>query len=154
MIEAWRITKRRYSGKAFDGEGARLYGGRWNSVGRAVVYASETRALGMLEVLTGLQGTTTVVDYVAIPVRFDETLVTDVTPDELPDGWDARPPGGASQRVGDAWLDTADSPVLRVPSVVVPAESNFLINPVHPGFAEIEIGSAEELNLDPRFLRH
>lgn len=151
MIQAWRITKRRYSASAFDGEGARLYGGRWNSAGRAVVYSSETRALGILEILTGLQSTSTIADYVAIPVRFDEGLVVDVALRGLPDGWDAQPPGVASQRVGDDWLEDAGSVVLRVPSVVVPAESNYLINPAHAGFSEVEVGMVEELRLDPRF---
>ena len=132
MPRAWRIVKGRYAGEAFNGEGARIYGGRWNSPGRSAVYVSETQALATLEMVAGLESTRAITAYVLIGVSFDESLVTDLKPRDLEDGWDATPPASASQAVGDRWLDEADSAVLRVPSVVVPAESNYVLNPAHP----------------------
>ena len=91
-----------------------------------------------------------------IGVRFPEAIVAgveDLLDEEgLPDGWDAAPPGFVSQGIGDRWLDEASSALLRVPSVIVPAESNFLLNPRHPEFERIEIGEPEELRLDPRLV--
>ena len=127
-----------------------MYGGRWNSPGRRVVYVSETRALGTLEVLAGLQSTSQIPDYVAFGVRFEGSLVTRLDMEELPDGWDAKPPTTKSQGIGDRWLDNATSAILKVPSVIVPAESNYLLNPAHPDFRTIEIAEAEDLDLDPR----
>jgi RES domain-containing protein len=150
---AWRVVKTLRVAEAFDGEGARLHGGRWNSPGTAAVYASETRALAMLEILAGLGETTGLANYSLIPVTFEDELVEVVAPSSLPKGWDARPPGAASQGLGDHWLAAATSAVLRVPSVLVPAEYNYVLNPKHADFHAIEIGEPVPLPLDPR-LRH
>ena len=154
MIEAWRIVKRRYIDTAFDGEGARRFGGRWNSPGRPVVYVSESRALATLEILAGLGTTGPLPAWVTIGVRLPAEIVVSVEdlldPAGLPDGWNAAPPTFVSQGIGDRWLEEAPSAVLRVPSVIVPAEHNYLLNPRHPEFARIEIGEPEELRLDPR----
>lgn len=153
MPTAWRVVKTRRVGGAFDGEGARLHGGRWNSPGRAAVYASETRALATLEILAGLGGTPSLPDYSLIPVTFDDDLVEAVPMASLPTGWDARPPGAASQGIGDAWLAAATSAVLRVPSVIVPAEYNYVLNPRHPDFTAIGVGEPAPLAIDPRLRR-
>ena len=154
MIEAWRIVKRRYAVQAFDGEGARRFGGRWNSPGRPVIYVSESRALATLEILAGLGTTSPLPAWVMIGVRFPAQIVTDLGdllgPLGLPDGWNAAPPTFVTQGIGDRWLEEASSAVLRVPSVIVPAESNFLLNPRHPKFELVEVGEPEELRLDPR----
>ena len=153
MVQGWRIVKASRVATAFDGEGARMHGGRWNSPGGRVVYVSESRALATLEVLAGLGGTTALPAYSLIRVSFDERLLEDVTLEALPRGWDARPPGAPSQAVGDSWLRRVQSAVLRVPSVIVPAEHNYLLNPQHPDFGSIVIGEPNVLHVDPR-LRH
>jgi RES domain-containing protein len=150
---AWRVVKTRWVAGAFDGEGARLHGGRWNSPGSAAVYTSETRALATLEILAGLGGTPSLPDYSLIQVTFDDELVEAVSMSSLPTGWDARPPGTASQGVGDAWLAAETSAVLRVPSVIVPAECNYVLNPRHRDFGAIVVGEPAPLAIDPR-LRH
>jgi RES domain-containing protein len=139
---------------AFDGEGARAYGGRWNSPGRAVIYASESRALATLEVLAGLKTSAVVPAYVLIRVDFDEALVTYADPNDLGTDWRASPPTSATQRIGDEWLDEATSAALRVPSAVVPDEFNYLLNPRHSDFGTLRIGRPEELYVDPRLLPH
>ncbi len=85
-----------------------------------------------------------------LPVAFDEPQVIAYEGKDLPEGWDARPYGPASQQVGDQWIESEASVVLRVPSVVVPAEHNYLINPGHPEFGELEIGEPRPLRPDPR----
>lgn len=153
MSEAWRIVKKRHVQSAFDGEGARLYGGRWNSPGTSVIYASESRALCLLEVLAGIRSVTPLDAYLIIPIRFDDSLVARVEPGDLPSEWRNSPPPASTQHVGDRWAEEHGSVILRVPSSIVPDEYNYLINPSHPDFAHIEIGTPEELSIDSRLLR-
>lgn len=152
MITGWRIVKRRHAAAAFVGEGARLYGGRWNSPGVPAVYASESRALALLEVLAGLGNTAGLDAYVLIPAHFPESLVTAVNLGTLPEGWDTYPPPSAAQGVGNQWIKEGASAVLKVPSVLVPGEWNYVLNPRHPDFSAVRIGPPEPLLLDPRLL--
>lgn len=153
MPEAWRIVKKQHSGAAFDGEGARIYGGRWNSPGVPVVYASATRALATLEVLAGLGTNSVLPAYVLIPLEFADSMVTTLDTAGLSKGWDRSPPRPATQRIGDAWVASGNSVVLEVPSVLVPQESNFVLNPSHPKFSAVKVGDPEALFLDSRLLR-
>jgi len=151
-ITAWRITPARYKDTAFGGEGAKEYGGRFNRVGTPMVYTSESLALATLELLTKINSRSRAKGRVCLPVRFDEAQVLVREEDDLPEGWDARPYGPASQEIGDAWVRSQASLVLRVPSIVVPREHNYLINPRHPDASDLEIGEPEPLDLDPRIL--
>lgn len=153
MPTAWRIVKRRHASTAFDGEGARLFGGRWNRPGTAVVYLSESRALAMLEVLAGLGGAAPLGAWVLIPARFDNSLVERLDPSTLPPEWRAHPPPHPVQAIGDRWVEEARSVALKVPSALVPAESNLLLNPGHPEFDQVEIGPEEAIDFDPRLGR-
>jgi RES domain-containing protein len=153
MPRAWRIAKKRHAKEAFDGEGARLYGGRWNSPGVAVVYASESRALATLEVLAGLQTNAPLPDYVLIPADFDDSLVVAIELKKLPMDWKNNPASPSTQQLGDDWVTQGESAVLRVPSALVPQESNYLLNPRHPRFSEVRIGKPERLAMDRRLIR-
>ena len=153
MPRAWRIVKQRHAKTAFDGEGARLFGGRWNSPGTPAVYASESRALATLEVLAGLQTNTPLLAYVLIPADFDESHVDTLELDSLPNGWRHHPPPVETQRLGDDWIRGRRSVVLRVPSALVPKEWNYVINPQHTDFSKVSIGEPEPLSVDPRLLR-
>ena len=153
MPQAWRILKGRHVEGAFDGEGARLYGGRWNSPGVPAVYASESRALATLEVLAGLQTNTPLPGYVLLPVEFDDSLVLTLELDEVPADWKQSPPAPSTQQLGDNWIARGESAVLRVPSALVPKESNYVLNPRHSDFSAVRIGKPEPLSMDPRLLR-
>jgi RES domain-containing protein len=152
MPTAWRIVKSRHVGSAFDGEGARRYGGRWNSPGTAVVYASETRALCLLEVLAGLRSVKPLHAYVFVPATFDDSLVRPLPPEDLPPDWQDSPPHPSAQQVGDTWVDQKESAILRVPSAIIPSEYNYLFDPAHPDFEQIRIGAPQELAVDSRLL--
>lgn len=152
MIEAWRITRKRFAAEAFTGEGARLYGGRWNRPGSGLVYTAGSRSLALLEILVHLRRSQLFADYVLIPVHFDAALVSPVEEIGLPVGWDREPPSMETQAMGDAWLAGGALPVLAVPSVVVPEEKNYLLNPAHKHFRKIQIGKAEPCRIDRRLL--
>lgn len=147
-VVAYRVVREKYLGSAFDGEGARLYGGRWNSKGVSVVYTSDSLALCSLEIFVHLPSYTLLADYVYISVGFDSDLVTEAF---LIDGWDERPISKISQTIGDQWIKEGLSPVLSVPSVIIPDGLNFLININHPDFKKIEIGKPQPLAFDSRF---
>ncbi len=157
MIEAYRITKQPERRKAFSGAGARLYGGRWNSVGTEAVYASAQRSLAVLEVLVHLEGGavgrgTIVQPYLIYPLWFDEELLEELSASSLPADWATHPPARSTQQIGDDWVSRAGSPVLSVPSAVVPEEYNYLLNPNHKRFSEVQIGSPRPCSIDPRLL--
>jgi RES domain-containing protein len=133
---------------AFDGEAAKNAGGRWNSPGSAVVYTASSLPLAALEVLVHLPRESILAKFVSIPVDFDEGLVTPlkVTP---PRDWRDYPAPVSTITIGDEWLRSKASPVLRVPSVIIPDESNFLLNPAHPDFAKLSIGTPKDFWWDP-----
>ena len=149
MKQAWRIVKEEHAATALSGEGARLYGGRWNSVGTSVVYSSGSKALAALESLVHLNPPV-IFKYVAIPIEFDDALVEKVT--VLPVEWTEEPPPPATKDIGDVWVKEARSAVLELPSVIVPGEPNYLLNPAHPDFKKIVIGKSEPFSFDPRLL--
>jgi RES domain-containing protein len=150
-VSAWRVVKQEFAANAFDGEGARIFGGRWHSSGLAVVYTSATTSLGLLEQLVhadmGLLSF-----YITIPVMFEARLVEAMDPVRIPENWRSFPAPFELQRIGDEWVESGRSCVLEVPSVVVPHESNFILNPNHPDFASLEIGGPINLETDPRLV--
>lgn len=153
MPTAWRIVKKRHGGSAFDGEGARRYGGRWNSPGTPVVYTSETRALCLLEVLAGLGSVKPLHAFVLIPATFEDSMILPLAPERLPTDWQENPPRPSTQRIGDTWVEQEESAILRVPSALVSDEHNYLFNPAHPDFARIRIGSPRDFAVDSRLFR-
>ncbi len=149
MIQAWRLLKTRFLAGAWDGEGARRAGGRWNSVGVPVVYTSASLSLSLVEVLAHLPSGL-LPAYSAIPVAFEETLVSRLDARRLPARWKDEPAPPETKALGDAWVASRTSAVLRVPSVIVPNEFNYLLNPAHPEFARLEIGAAMPFPFDAR----
>jgi RES domain-containing protein len=151
MVTSWRVVKQRFAGWAFDGEGARVWGGRWNSAGRAVVYTSATTSLGLLEKLVHTDAGL-LPFYVSFPVTFDADLVGFVEPGKFPDSWRSLPAPFELQRIGNEWVDSMRSCILEVPSVIVPHESNYILNPNHHDFDSIEIGEPIGLDIDQRLV--
>jgi RES domain-containing protein len=145
-------VKARDSARAFDGGGARRYGGRWTSPGVAVVYLAENASLAVLEMLVHLESSALLPSYVLFEVGFAERDVEALEPRRLPEGWSDSPPPLALQRVGDAWVRERRSLLLRVPSAVVRSERNFLLNPAHPRFTALRITEPTPFALDERLL--
>ena len=152
MIETWRITKTKYVDDALSGRGARMRGGRFNSEGTPLVYTAGSLSLAVLEVLAHLPSDRHLRQHRVVPVRFSEDLVEQLYQEDLPNDWRATPAPSSTQALGDAWVSSKRSLALRVPSAVVPAEPNYLINPLHPDVAEIDMGEARPLDIDPRLM--
>jgi RES domain-containing protein len=149
-LTAWRIFQPRHAGAAFTGAGARLYGGRRNSKGVAVVYTSQSLALAALELLVHLHAAQILERYRVTPVTFDPELVRDVDRAQLPRNWRADPAPARLRAIGDRWVAGNESAVLCVPSAVIETEFNFLLNPAHADFARLVIGKSRPFRFDPR----
>jgi len=142
-VTAWRIVKHKYpASKAFDGEGARLHGGRWNSRGVAVVYTAQSQSLAVLEMLVHLDTADLLQSYVFFEVTIDDALISALAEGDLPRDWQSDPPPPKLREVGDIWAASNASVALRVPSSLIPAEYNYILNPKHPEFAKLRIGEA------------
>jgi RES domain-containing protein len=150
MIRAWRIVKKAFSADAFNGEGARLYGGRWNSAGVAMVYTAGSKSLATLELLVHLDSSAHLPSYSICPVDFDDKLGKVIDSAALPSNWRQSPPPTSLQTIGDEWISHQSSVVLSVASAVVPDEKNYLINPAHRDFKRLAIGAMEPFSLDSR----
>lgn len=151
-ITAWRIVKARHAANAFDGEGARIEGGRWNSPGRPVVSTSQSAALSALELLVHLGRGSILSSYVLIPCSFEEALVSRLDRARLAKNWRSYPAPPELQVIGDAWLRGGTSAVLEVPSAVMETDVNYLLNPLHPDFASIAISAPHRFEFDLRLL--
>ena len=151
MIVAWRLTKARHAAIAFDGEGARLEGGRWNPKGIHAIYLSDHPALAALEAFIHLKGAVTKIEFVMYRVEIPiEVPVLELTVADLPAGWRNEPPSPGTMAVGEKWVQEGKATVLKVPSVRVPAAANLVLNPRHKDFSKIRIGQAEKFSFDPR----
>lgn len=153
MISAWRITKQKHARHAFTGVGAKLYGGRWNSPGKPVVYTAESRALALAEILVHLESAEVLSRYVVIQVEIDESCIAHLDLHDLPKNWRAEPAPKRLQTLGNEWIDSGRSAVLRVPSAIVAGEFNYLLNPVHPDFSRLRLHDFEKFSIDRRLVR-
>ena len=147
MAEAWRIIKARHAAAAFSGHGAAVFGGRWNSPGVKIVYASATKSLAALENLVHVNPKV-VFEYVCFRLEYDDSFVEKLR--ALPADWTLEPPSPSTQKTGDDWVRSGRTAVLAVPSAIVQSELNFLFNPAHPDFKKIRIGKPEVFTFDPR----
>jgi RES domain-containing protein len=134
----WRLCRRSYAD--LNGDGARRFGGRWNSPGRPVVYLAEHPALAALEVRVHLD-----LPFELLPVDF--VLMRVLLPDAATERSNA---STSTVAAGDAWLSEARSLILHVASVLVPHSWNLLLNPRHPDAARAVIEETEVFRFDPR----
>lgn len=136
---AWRLCREPFAD--LNGEGARRYGGRWNSPGRAMVYAASSAALAVLEVRVHLDLPPELLppDYVLVTIDLGDAAIE--VCDDLPQ---------APHAFGDRWLSESRTPVLQVPSLIVPECTNLLINPAHPTAHQINSLHSRRFTFDRR----
>jgi len=145
-------VKTKHADGAFSGEGARLFGGRWNAIGVPVVYLSENQSLGALEILVHTQPITPRDHFGIFRVEWSPSLMENVLEESLPPDWQADPPSPGSQTFGSQWVNERRSAVLAVPSTILPSERNFVLNPAHPDFTKLEISPPIDFCFDSRLL--
>lgn len=151
MPTAYRIFKTKFSKTWFDGEGAFFFGGRWNSKGTRILYTAGSLSLATLEMLVHLNSEQLLSSYSFAKLEFDDNDVLAVEDlAKLPKNWRSSPPPLAIQRIGDDWAASMESLVLRVPTSVIPGESNYLVNIGHPRFGSIKRGKPQLFRFDER----
>lgn len=149
----YRIVKRKWIASAFDGEGAKRFGGRWNSKGRPCIYLAGSESLALLEVLVHLESDTILKSYSLLKCSIPKSNIMTLG-NALPTNWQSEPAPPETAEIGDQWLNSKQSLALQIPSVIVPRENNYLLNPMHPDINIVEKSISEiDIQIDSRLLR-
>jgi RES domain-containing protein len=155
-MRLWRICDAAYLRTAFTGEGAAATGGRWNSRGTKVVYASANLSTALLEMLVHVDPTNAPATLRKIPVDVPDRMAREtIGVADLPRDWTRYPANPVLARMGDDWVARGKTALLFVPSVVVESddEPNVLLNPAHADFAKLKIGKPAPVVFDARLAR-
>jgi len=152
-MRVWRICRQAHASGAFSGEGARLYGGRWNSEGVRVVYTSTSLALAAIETFVHLEPILQPDDLVSVEAEIPDDLAAErLSLKALPRKW--RELGNESLKAfGDRWARARSTIALHVPSAAIPGEWNVLLNPEHSDFRKIKVEKPEPFEFDLRMFR-
>jgi RES domain-containing protein len=143
----YRITKTIYANRLVASGGA----ARWNRAGQFVLYTAATRALACLENVVHRSGEGLTADFRVMIIDVPDSLSMEtVSVDTLPTDWYDFQRYAICQQIGGEWLQQSRSAVLKVPSAIIPHESNYLLNPAHPDFSRIDLFRTERFTFDPR----
>ncbi|QJD97520.1 RES family NAD+ phosphorylase [Mucilaginibacter robiniae] len=146
----YRIAKCNYIND-LSGTGARLYGGRWNSVGNAMLYLASSRSLALLEVLVHLPPMLVPANYCILSVDVpDDIHELDVT--LLPPNWQQYPEPAFLRTLGDQFIKQREHLLLKVPSAIVKQEYNYLLNPAHNQATEVKVLHQDMFSFDERLI--
>ena len=152
-MKVFRLSKKKYA-EEFNGKGASKSGNRWNSKGTEIIYTAESRALAMAEILVHLSLATLPKDFVMITINIPDSFkIKEINLKVLPKNWNHHPPNYTTQKIGDAFIDSRDFCILKVPSAVVQGDFNYLINPFHEDFHNIKISEITDFPFDERIFK-
>lgn len=146
----YRITRTAYAD--LSGNGARLYGGRWNSEGKPMVYFASSRSLAVLEALAHLSATNIPDDFCMMVIEVPDNSFVELEIDRLPKQWQEYPEPNNLKQIGNQFLMQGKKLLLKVPSVIIKEEHNYLLNPLHEDVGEVKILSKQPFNFDARLL--
>lgn len=151
-MELFRLSSLKYADTAFSGEGSRRVGGRWTARGIPAVYTASSLSLALLEMLAHVDKTVLpkLVSFrVAVP---DDIKRTEVTLNDLPEGWNRIPSPPELRLFGDKWYRSGETALLVIPSALITIESNIIVNPTHADFHKLAISGPLDLDIDRRLL--
>ena len=151
----WRLATKGPGWQAtdLDGKGMAINGGRWNQRSVPMVYAASSVALACLETVVHLNASSLPIFRYLIEVQIPVAVFQAAVLAQAPAGWDERPDSPAAADYGSQWARSLQTAVLRVPSVIVPQEFNYLINPLHPDAAAIQAVDHGRFDYDTRLLQ-
>ncbi len=152
-MRIYRISKTQYIND-LSGEGARLYGGRWNRVGDAMLYFSQNLSLSLLEIIVHVEYPELPMDYSFVEVEIPNSCIKTIESiDFVQPRWNTEAAINQLQMLGANWLKRKDSLAMQVPSAILHQENNILINPLHSDFEKLKIIGIDKLDVDPRLFR-
>lgn len=143
----YRLTKSTYAADAWNGFGAKQYGGRWNHKGHPTVYVATSIALAALEVLVHVAKESLLDSYSLFSINIPDAEVSRLPAEYLPENWRQDPAPLATMDLGTGWLQSSESAALLLPSCIIPMENNAILNPQHPAFHQY-LSSVTELPFD------
>jgi len=147
----YRITNCEYADD-LGGTGARLFGGRWNSEGKSMLYLASSRALAVLEVLVHLPPLMIPDNYCLVEIDVPDSSITEMKTEDLPADWkDVSPPASLKQ-IGNKFLKKKEHLLMKVPSSIVPMEYNYLLNPHHADIKKVKVIKKENFSFDERLV--
>ncbi|MGH1543899.1 MAG: RES family NAD+ phosphorylase [Arenicella sp.] len=154
QLKAYRITHKDYRQSAFNGEGARIHGGRWNDKGSPVVYLASHPALAVLEILVHINDETELKNFCLFELDLPEEQIFVLEDEMLPANWNEYPAPSSTVNLGQEWINSKVSLAMRVPSVTIPYHSyNYVLNVQYESFHEVVKQAIEvPIELDPRLL--
>jgi RES domain-containing protein len=150
-MEVFRLTSAKYT-QDLSGTGAKIHGGRWNQKGEAVLYTAGSRALALVEVLVHLTNAFLPLNYQLITIYIPDDSIVEIPQKSLPKDWKNIELSESTKKITAKWLSENDYLVLKVPSVVVEGEFNYLVNPLHADFSKIKILKTEPFSFDERLM--
>jgi RES domain-containing protein len=152
LKRVYRILRRGFAKRPFDGEGPYLFGGRWSSPGTRLVYTSEHLSLAMIEFFVHIEASDPPTDLVLVSADVPDSVSrSTISVRSLISTWRQSPAPPEFSLIGDQFVRSGRSAILIVPSVLAPSESNWLINPAHSEFARIQVNAPEPFHYDGRF---
>lgn len=149
----YRLVRKAYAND-LSGTGARLYGGRWHSKGKATIYMGSSEALALLEVLVHLPSIIIPKDYYSIKIEVPDSDMAQIKIKDLPSNWNDMTPPESLKKIGDDFLNKKEHLLLKVPSAIVPNENNYLLNLEHPLMKDVKIIKAEAFYFDKRLFNN
>ena len=148
----YRITRCVYAND-LSGTGARLFGGRWNGIGRSALYLASSCALAVLEVLVHLPPLLIPEEYCLVEIEVPDNSITIISASGLPANWKEISPPDGLQLIGNEFIEKAENLLMRVPSSIVPMEYNYILNPLHPLSSEVKILGKQPFDFDERLIK-
>lgn len=150
----YRLSREKYKDD-LSGHGSSLNGQRWNSKGTEIIYTAQTRALANSEVAVHISLGILPSDFFMVEIEIPNSLeILEIEDKDLPSGWNALPSKPGSQIIGDQFVKNNQYAILKVPSVVVKGEYNFILNPRHKDFSKIKIVNTTLFPFDTRYFNN
>ena len=147
-MNVYRINDCKYI-TDLSGSGAAIYGGRWNSKGTYIIYTAQNHALALLETVVHM-GKVPANGYCMATIEIPEDSIETLVPEKLPADWQNNPPPNYLKTIGDRFIKANKHLALKIPSVLMMEEHNFLLNPAHPAFKKVKIASSRPIRVDER----
>lgn len=146
----YRISKCKFIND-LKGTGAAAYGGRWHSKGTYVLYTSEAASLALLESVVHISNIAAF-GYCMLCLKIPDDNIKEMRVDDLPEKWNENPPPDMLKSIGDAFVRENKFFALKLPSAILPEESNYLLNPNHPDFKKVTVLYTKSVNIDARLV--
>jgi len=138
-MKLYRFSNIKYA-NLIDGKGASINSGRWNSLGVPMIYSSSTASLAFLELLRRFKPRHIPINYCLIEYTLEDKVnILEITAKELPVNWDSLIHNDKTQLIGDKFIKDGNHLILKVPSVLLPNEYHYNINPLHPDIKKLSI---------------